>query len=80
MGLLVDGKWSDHWYETEATGGRFVRKQSAFREQALAADSTPFAPRRRADFLRENRRQDSRADHMDVVLSLGREIARRACR
>lgn len=31
MGLLVDGKWQDHWYDTGATGGRFVRKDSAFR-------------------------------------------------
>ena len=31
MGLLIDGKWHDKWYDTGATGGRFVRKDSAFR-------------------------------------------------
>lgn len=31
MGLLVDGKWVDQWYDTAATKGRFVRSQSAFR-------------------------------------------------
>ncbi len=31
MGLLVDGIWRDQWYDTEATGGRFVRSTSAFR-------------------------------------------------
>ncbi|SNY92686.1 putative glutathione S-transferase [Cohaesibacter sp. ES.047] len=31
MGLLVDGKWHDQWYDTKSTGGRFVRKESAFR-------------------------------------------------
>ncbi|MCK5275394.1 MAG: glutathione S-transferase family protein, partial [Alphaproteobacteria bacterium] len=31
MGLLIDGKWRDRWYDTKKTGGRFVRKASAFR-------------------------------------------------
>ncbi len=31
MGLLVDGVWHDEWYDTKSTGGRFVRKDSAFR-------------------------------------------------
>lgn len=31
MGVLVDGKWQDRWYDTGSTGGRFVRKDSAFR-------------------------------------------------
>src|SRR5690242_2130130 len=31
MGLLVGGQWHDAWYETASTGGRFVRKESAFR-------------------------------------------------
>ena len=30
MGLLQDGKWVDKWYDTEATGGRFVRKAPQF--------------------------------------------------
>ncbi|WP_029352556.1 glutathione S-transferase family protein [Bosea sp. 117] len=31
MGLLVDGKWSDQWYDTKSTGGRFVRTVTRFR-------------------------------------------------
>jgi len=31
MGLLIDGKWHDQWYDTESTGGRFKRSESAFR-------------------------------------------------
>jgi len=31
MGLLVDGKWHDVWYDTAETGGRFVRRESQFR-------------------------------------------------
>ena len=32
MGLLVEGKWVDKWYDTESTGGKFVRKDSSFRD------------------------------------------------
>lgn len=31
MGLLIDGVWHDKWYDTKSTGGRFVRKDSQFR-------------------------------------------------
>ncbi|MEX2525382.1 MAG: glutathione S-transferase family protein [Gammaproteobacteria bacterium] len=31
MGLLVDGVWHDQWYDTESTGGRFIREDSQFR-------------------------------------------------
>ncbi|NLQ16487.1 glutathione S-transferase family protein [Marinomonas sp. M1K-6] len=31
MGLLVDGKWLDQWYDTKANQGKFVRSQSEFR-------------------------------------------------
>lgn len=31
MGLLVDGKWHDTWYDTDKTDGRFERSQSRFR-------------------------------------------------
>ena len=31
MGLLIDGQWADKWYDTEATQGKFVRSESAFR-------------------------------------------------
>jgi glutathionyl-hydroquinone reductase len=31
MGLLVKGEWRDEWYDTESTGGEFVRQDAAFR-------------------------------------------------
>jgi len=36
MGLLVDGKWADKWYDTKSTGGRFKRQESAFRNWVTA--------------------------------------------
>jgi len=44
MGLLVNGEWRDTWYETRSTGGRFVRKESAFRDWIRADGSTAFTP------------------------------------
>ena len=44
MGRLVDGVWRAEWYDTASTGGRFVRKESAFRDQVRADGSTRFAP------------------------------------
>ena len=32
MGLLIDGKWVDQWYDTHSTGGKFVRSESQFRD------------------------------------------------
>ncbi len=40
MGLLVDGVWRDQWYDTKATGGKFVRKDAAFRN-FVTADGLP---------------------------------------
>src|SRR5690554_107807 len=31
MGLLIDGKWHDQWYDTSASGGRFIRSESQYR-------------------------------------------------
>lgn len=31
MGLLVDGVWHDQWYDTSASGGRFIRSEAQFR-------------------------------------------------
>lgn len=31
MGLLVEGKWHDQWYDTKSSGGRFIRQESQFR-------------------------------------------------
>jgi glutathionyl-hydroquinone reductase len=40
MGLLVKGTWRDEWYDTESTGGEFVRQDSAFRNW-VTADGSP---------------------------------------
>ena len=31
MGLLINGAWSDAWYDTQASSGRFVRPHAKFR-------------------------------------------------
>ena len=31
MGLLIDGKWEDQWYDTHSTGGAFKRSEAQFR-------------------------------------------------
>ncbi|KQN69871.1 glutathione S-transferase family protein [Devosia sp. Leaf64] len=40
MGQLIDGEWSDKWYDTSKTGGKFVRSQSGFRNW-VTADGSP---------------------------------------
>jgi len=40
MGLLVDGKWHDQWYDTAASGGRFIRSESQFRNW-ITTDGSP---------------------------------------
>ncbi len=42
MGLLVEGKWQDKWYDTKSTGGRFVRGKSQFRDWITADGSSGF--------------------------------------
>ncbi len=44
MGRLIEGVWSDEWYDTRSTGGHFVRKESSFRDFVRADGSTRFAP------------------------------------
>ena len=44
MGLLIEGEWRDQWYETKSSGGRFVRKESSFRDWVRADGSTRFTP------------------------------------
>lgn len=36
MGLLVNGVWQDQWYDTQSTGGRFVRNDAVFRNWITA--------------------------------------------
>ena len=36
MGLLVDGKWVDQWYDTKSNNGRFARSESQFRNWVTA--------------------------------------------
>ncbi|WP_430009434.1 glutathione S-transferase family protein [Methylophaga lonarensis] len=40
MGLLVKGQWHDEWYDTESTGGRFVRTDAQFRNW-ITPDGAP---------------------------------------
>ncbi|MCB5364071.1 glutathione S-transferase family protein [Pusillimonas sp. CC-YST705] len=40
MGLLIDGKWHDKWYDTSSTGGRFVRSETQFRNW-ITSDGKP---------------------------------------
>ncbi|MFC3932829.1 glutathione S-transferase family protein [Streptococcus dentapri] len=42
MGLLVKGKWVDQWYDTESTGGKFVRTITQFRHKIT--EHGPFQP------------------------------------
>ncbi len=40
MGLLVEGRWQDKWYDTSKSGGRFERQASQFRNW-VTADGAP---------------------------------------
>jgi len=40
MGILIDGVWKDQWYDTESSGGRFVRSESRFRNW-ITPDGSP---------------------------------------
>jgi glutathionyl-hydroquinone reductase len=45
MGLLVDGKRVDQWYDTESSGGHFERQEQATRHWVTADGSAgPAAP------------------------------------
>ncbi|NIZ62511.1 glutathione-dependent reductase [Sedimentitalea sp. CY04] len=36
MGLLIDGKWHDQWYDTKTTGGAFKRTEAKYRNWITA--------------------------------------------
>ncbi|MGI2260151.1 glutathione S-transferase family protein [Shewanella sp. GXUN23E] len=40
MGLLQNGQWVDQWYDTNKSGGKFVREEARFRNW-LTADGSP---------------------------------------
>lgn len=42
MGLLVDGKWQDKWYDTDSTGGKFKRSAAQFRNWIEADSNAKF--------------------------------------
>ena len=44
MGLLVDGKWQDKWYDTSKSGGKFQRQASQFRSDISSEDGAEFTP------------------------------------
>jgi len=46
MGLLVEGKWQDRWYDTKSTGGKFVRSHSQWRD-FVTVDGKPAEGRTR---------------------------------
>jgi len=54
MGLLVNGTWTDQWYDTKSTGGRFERKAAQFRNW-LTADGSA-GPAGKAGFKAEPNR------------------------
>lgn len=54
MGKLVDGQWTTQWYDTKATGGRFVRQDASFRNW-VTADGQP-GPTGRGGFAAESGR------------------------
>lgn len=39
MGLLIEGKWHDQWYDTKTTNGEFIRSDAQFRH-TITADGT----------------------------------------
>ncbi|WP_300527237.1 glutathione S-transferase family protein [Maricaulis sp.] len=51
MGLLVDGKWQDKWYDTKASKGRFVRSEAQLRNW-ITPDGEP-GPSGRGGFKAE---------------------------
>jgi putative glutathione S-transferase len=46
MGLLVEGKWQDRWYDTKSTGGKFERSQAQWRDW-ITPDGKPAQGRSR---------------------------------
>jgi len=54
MGLLIDGRWHDAWYDTKASQGRFIRTESQYRNW-VTPDGSP-GPSGRGGFRAEPNR------------------------
>ncbi|GLQ15764.1 glutathione S-transferase family protein [Maritalea porphyrae] len=54
MGMLVDGLWTNQWYDTKSTGGRFKRSEARFRN-FVTKDGSP-GPTGEGDFAAEANR------------------------
>ncbi len=61
MGLLIDGKWSTTWYDTDKTDGRFVRETASFRNW-ITPDGTA-GPTGEASFAAESGRYHLYVSH-----------------
>ena len=61
MGLLVDGKWHDKWYDTKKSDGKFVRDQAGFRNWVTADGSA--GPSGEAGFKAEDGRYHLYVSH-----------------
>ena len=44
MGKLVEGVWHDVWYDTKASGGKFVREDAGFRDWIQNQPDAKFQP------------------------------------
>ncbi|MDR9828127.1 glutathione S-transferase family protein [Vibrio sp. FNV 38] len=44
MGKLVKGVWHDVWYDTESSGGKFVREDAGFRHWIESTPDAAFSP------------------------------------
>lgn len=44
MGKLVEGVWQDVWYDTKASGGKFVREDAGFRNWVENRSNAEFQP------------------------------------
>jgi putative glutathione S-transferase len=44
MGLIVNSKWTDQWYDTKKSEGTFVRQDSRFREVISSDEHSKFKP------------------------------------
>ncbi|GIC76696.1 glutathione S-transferase family protein [Moritella sp. F3] len=42
MGLIVNGKWHDQWYETKSSKGQFERQESRFRNTISNAEGSRY--------------------------------------